>query len=179
MLIKINNLDWIIIIWIKKKITLKIILVSCNNCTNYSNFFELLQFKDLGFKKKFYSKVSELEYARWFFFFFPPFLLVKQVVIFAWRGFTVIPVSTFERVGLAVRLEAFTRMEIGLESYNCTGSRSSCCSSVITTTDFSRYRFSCVNRHWARYWAIICLEYTYRQFLCNVLYKVKLSHDNK
>ena len=57
----------------------------------------------------------------WFFLFLF-FLPVKQVVIFAWRGFTVIPVSTFERVGLAVRLEAFTRMEIGLESYNCTGS---------------------------------------------------------
>lgn len=136
-----------------------------------------MQFKDLGFKKNFIRK-SLKNWNMHDDFFSLSFLLVKQVVIFAWRGFTVIPVSTFERVGLAVRLEAFTRMEIGLESYNCTGSRSSCCSSVITTTDFSRYRFSCVNRHWARYWAIICLENTYRQFLCNVLYKVKLSHDN-
>lgn len=119
----------------------------------------------------------------WFFLFLF-FLPVKQVVIFAWRGFTVIPVSTFERVGLAVRLEAFTRMEIGLESYNCTGSTdlpAALPSLPLRTFPGTAFlAWTAIGRGTGLSFAssIYIYIYTYRQFLCNVLHKVKLSHDN-
>ena len=90
------------------------------------------------------------------------------------RRLTVIPVSTVEQVGPTIRLEAFTRMEIGLESYNCKSSLVFLFLPSLSATfpGISRYRFSCLPLG-------VVLSYHLLQSLYNVWCKVKLSHSDR